>query len=116
MDKARRRELKQTYKLTLPPMGIFSIRNVIIGKALLDQSTNLTGSLNRHRFELRLGVHRNPELMADWRQYGETQFSFEVVEQIKERPEPDFNYELELARRMAVWRARVPLGSPGSYL
>ena len=115
-DKARRKDLKLAYKLALPRMGIFSISNAITGRILLDQSTNLTGSLNRHRMELQLGVHRNSLLMADWREYGEAQFSFEVVEQIQERPEPDFDYAAELVRRIAFWRARIPLGSSGSYL
>lgn len=116
MDKSRRKELKDRYKLTFPAMGIFSIRNKMSGKQLIGQSTNLNGALNRHRLELRLGVHRNPRLMADWRLLGEAQFEFEVIEQVKERPEPDFDYLSELKRRMEVWRARIPLGSPASYL
>ncbi|NYE28796.1 hypothetical protein HDE78_001752 [Rhodanobacter sp. K2T2] len=104
------------YKLALPRMGIFSIRNVVTGRMLLDQSSNLTGSLNRHRMELQWGVHRNRLLMADWHAYGEARFSFEVVEQIHERHEPDFDYRAELVRRTAFWRAKIPLGSSGSYL
>lgn len=116
MDKARRKELTTMYKLAFPYMGIFSIRNKITGRQLIGQSNNLNGALNRHRLELRMGVHRNPDLMADWHALGEDQFAFDVIEQIKERPEPDFDYPSELNKCMAVWQTKVPLGSSASYL
>lgn len=116
MDRARRKELTQSYKLALPPMGVFAIRNLVTGKMLIDQSTHLTGALNRHRTELKLGSHRNKALMADWRAHGEAGFAFEVLEQVDERPEPDFDYKAEIARLLAIWQARVPPGSARSYL
>ncbi|MEC5405041.1 GIY-YIG nuclease family protein [Paraburkholderia sp. MPAMCS5] len=116
MDKVRRKELANIYKLSFPCMGIYSIRNKITGKQLIGKSTNLNGALNRHRLELRLGVHRNPDLLADWRLLGESQFAFEIIDQIKERPEPDFDYPSELDKCMAVWRAKIPPGSSLSYL
>ncbi|MFA6311161.1 MAG: GIY-YIG nuclease family protein [Sterolibacterium sp.] len=114
--KARQKELKLAYKLARPPMGIYAIRNMANGKAYLDKSTNLNGALNRHRLELKLGTHRNPELMSDWRRYGEAQFGFEIVEQIKDSPDPEFDYVAELGRRLAVWRATLPASSAESYL
>lgn len=116
MDKAKRKELTTAYKLSFPSMGIFSIRNKMTERQLIGQSANLNGALNRHLLELRLGNHRNPALMADWRLFGEAEFLFEILEQIKERLEPDFDYPSELDRRIAVWRMRVPVGSPASYL
>ena len=106
MGKARQKELKLAYRQAFPAMGIFAIRNLQTGRTLLDKSTNLSGALNRHRLELRFGTHRNPALMADWRQYGEAGFSFEILEQLKERSEPDFNYPAELERLLASWQAK----------
>lgn len=116
MDRTRRKELTQSYKLALPPTGIYAIRNLASGRMLVGQSTNLTGALNRHRTELKLGSHRNKALMADWRTHGEAGFVFEVLEKIDERPEPDFDYKAEIARLLALWQARVPPGSTASYL
>ena len=116
MDRTRRKELTQAYKLALPPMGVFAIRNRVTGKMLIDQSTNLAGAINRHRTELTLGTHRNKALMDDWRAQGDAGFAFEVLTQLEERSEPDFDYRAEMARRLAEWRARVPLGSELSYL
>ena len=116
MDRMRRKELTRSYKLALPPMGIYAIKNLVAGRLLMDQSSNLTGSINRHRTELKLGTHRNKALMSDWHSYGEANFAFEVLQAIEERPEPDFNYKAELERLLAAWRSKVPLGSAGSYL
>lgn len=115
MDKKKRKELVTRYKLSFPCMGIFSIRNKTTGKQLIGQSTNLNGVLNRHRLELRQGVHRNRALMADWHLLGEDQFVLEIIEQLQQRPEPGFDYASELDRCMAAWCEKVPLGSPGSY-
>ena len=114
-DRARQKELKLAYKLAHPPMGLFAIRNLATGRVFVDRSRNLTGSLNRHRMELQRGVHRNRELMADWRTFGEARFAFEVVARVAERPEPDFDYEAALDDCLATWREGVPPGSPGSY-
>ena len=116
LDRARRKDLTHAYKLSFPPMGIFSVKNNVTGRQWIGQSANLTSALNRHRLELRLGTHRNPALMADWRAFGEAEFSFEIVEQLKERPEPDFDYACELDRCMAMWRMKIPAGSTTSYL
>lgn len=116
MDRSRRKALTQAYKLALPPMGVFAIRNLVSGRMLIDQSANLTGTINRHRTELKLGTHRNKALMDDWRALGEANFVFEVLAQVDERPEPDFDYKTEVARLLAHWRARVPVGSEQSYL
>jgi len=116
MERARRKELRDAYKLAFLPMGIYVIKNKVTGRQLLAQSTNLHAALNRHRLELRLGSHRNPALLADWRLYGEAQFSFDIVEQIEERVEPDFNYTAELEKCMAIWQKKIPPGSPDSYL
>lgn len=116
MDRATRKALTQAYKMTSPPMGIFSIRNMVTGRMLIDQSTNLPGTMNRHRTELKLGSHRNKALMDDWRALGESAFAFEVLQKIDERSEPDFDYRAEMTRLLVAWRIRVPLGSVGSYL
>jgi len=115
-QRARQKDLKLAYKLAFPSMGVYAIRNLASGRMYLDQSSNLHGALNRHRLELKFGTHRNPALQQDWREFGEAQFSFEIVVQIKESTDPSFDYAAELGRRLADWRARVPVGSPESYL
>lgn len=116
MEKAERKAKVRNYKLAFPEMGIYAVRNLQSGRQLIGLSTNLPGSLNRHRTELRFGSHRNPALMSDWKTMGESQFSFEVLEQLKEQADPGFNYRAELERRLEAWKQRVPPGSAASYL
>lgn len=116
MEKSRKKEISVAYKLAYQPMGIFSVRNLATGRQLVGHGSNPTAALNRHRVELRFGTHRNQALMGDWRQFGEAGFAFEILELLKERPEPDFDYPAELESRMAVWKAKVPAGSDASYL
>jgi hypothetical protein len=101
----RRKALKLAYKLTPPPMGLFAIRNRVTGRLLVATSLNLTAAINRHRVELQRGVHRHRDLMADWRQYGEAQFTFEVLERIEPRDDPGFDPVAALEARFAAWRA-----------
>lgn len=114
-DRARRKALIGAYKLAFPPMGIYAVRNVATGRMLVDRSANTTATLNRHRTELRLGLHRIRALQEDWRTLGESAFAFEVLEALEERTDPAFDYEAELARLLEAWRERVPQGSAMSY-
>ncbi|MDO5693206.1 MAG: GIY-YIG nuclease family protein [Pseudomonadota bacterium] len=99
-----KRALIQQYKAAFPSMGVYLIRNLTNGRTHVDASTNLEGAIHRHQFELRQGSHRNKLLQHDWRTHGAEQFSFEVVDRIQQRTEPDFDYRAELAARLALWR------------
>ncbi|GAA0698407.1 GIY-YIG nuclease family protein [Dyella marensis] len=116
MDRARRKALLQAYKLAFPPMGIYAVRNLRSGRLLIGQSANTTGALNRHRTQLRLGMHRIAQLQSDWRELGEEAFAFEVVQAQEERAEPTFDYASEREALLDAWRERVPPGSKDSYL
>ena len=113
--RSRNKALKEAYKLAFPAMGVFVIRNLINGRWYVDQSSNLTGALNRHRLELTWGTHRNRALQEDWRTHGEAQFRFEVLEQIAERAEPGFDYTAERVRCLAVWRERLRKDTIAAY-
>jgi hypothetical protein len=114
-DSDRRKTLKLAYRLAFPVMGVFAIRNLGNGRLFVDQSSNLTGALNRHRSELRFGTHRNRDLQQDWINHGEAQFSFEILEQVAERKEADFDYIAECERRLTVWRQRFLDGTSAAY-
>ena len=115
MDKVRQKALKLTYKQAFPAMGLFAIRNLETGQVLIDKSTNLPGSINRHRMELRFGTHRSRTLQEDWNRYGEGAFNFEELERIKERSEPDFNYLVELERILAERLAQFEKAEENFY-
>jgi len=116
MDRNRRKALIQAYKLAFPPMGIYAIRNLASGRVLVDSSPNVTGALNRHRTQLRLGLHRIKALQEDWHLHGEAGFAFDMLQAVEERTDPAFDYAAERERLLQPWRERVPPGSPDSYL
>ena len=112
--------LKRQYLETTSRAGVYLIRNQLTGRALVDGSANVEGALNRHRFELRIGQHRNAALAQDWLQHGEAHFHFEVLDRVKPRDDPAFNATQELATLVSLWRQEIPCagehgyGAPGS--
>ena len=103
-----RRILKQQYLETKIRAGVYAIRNLITGRVLVAGSTNVEGALNRHRFELRQGVHRNPHLSQEWSLHGESSFNFEVLDMVKPREDSAFNVARELEDLVALWRQEIP--------
>lgn len=99
-----RRALVRSYKESRLPAGVFVIRNLLNGRVYVGGSLNLDGAMNRHRFELRTRSHRNKLLLRDWLEHGEQNFAFEIVDHVKERDDPHFDYEAELQSVLALWR------------
>lgn len=74
-----RKELKNQYKETKFPMGVFQIKNEANGKVLIDSGLNMPAKYKRHLTELKFGSHRNKVLQQEWNQFGETAFVYEEV-------------------------------------
>jgi len=68
------------YKLAGRPMAVFQIRNTVNERVFVDSSKDLPGKINRHRFQLNAGNHPVKQLLADWKEFGEDAFEFEVLE------------------------------------
>lgn len=102
-----RTELKRQYKEAHPPMGVYAIRNLTTGQCYVQASMNVEAAMNRDRFELRLKGHRNSALLRDWQEHGADNFRFEVLDLLKKREEPDFDYKAELALALALWREEL---------
>jgi hypothetical protein len=100
--------LKRQYLETTTRAGVYAIRNQITGRALVAGSTNVQGTLNRHHFELRHGLHRNAKLAQDWGEHGETNFLFEVLDMVKPCEDPAFNAAQELDVLVSLWRQEIP--------
>lgn len=106
--------LKRQYLETTTRAGVYAIRNKITGRALVAGSTNAEGTLNRHRFELHHGTHRNARLVQDWVAHGETNFLFEVLDMVKPNEDSAFNATQELGMLVSLWRQEIPcLGELG---
>jgi hypothetical protein len=110
-----RRELTRRYKEAPPPMGVYAIRNLVNGRLLVGASLNAGGALNRHRFELTMKHHRNTQLQQDWLHGGADSFSFEIVDRVKPRDDPAFDYRAELDSMLELWREELGAIGERSY-
>ncbi|MGK5028174.1 GIY-YIG nuclease family protein [Janthinobacterium sp. DSP2-3-3] len=102
MDKTRQATLKAHYRQQPPPLGIIALRHLPSGRTLLECSRNAPGMLNRHRFELNLGKHRNAQLQADWRRDGAAAFSCEIIDTVTLPDDPAFDTDAELGALLAL--------------
>ena len=102
-----RRALTREYKQSFPPLGIYAVRCEAAGLLRLGASRNVDGMLNRIRFQLANGSMRDAQLTQAWAQHGPQAFSFEVLDRVKERADPDFDYDAELQALLALWQAEL---------
>lgn len=91
-----KKELKEEYKHLKIPMGVFQIKNIYNNKVLIDNSIDMQSKWNRHKMELKFGNHMIRNFQKDWNEYGEENFIFEVLSELKKSEEEDINYSKEL--------------------
>ena len=84
----RRSELKRAYKEIKTEAGVYQIKNTINGKALVVAASNLK-TMQGKRFQLQMKSHKNAQLQAEWNQFGEDAFVFEVLEVLEDKDEPE---------------------------
>ncbi len=105
-----KKELKDAYKQSKPTMAVFQIKNKKNGKFLIDNSIDAVSRMTRHRMELKFGSHQNKELLKDWIEFGEENFIFETLSEIKQRDNADIDYnkELKLLQEMITEELQLP--------
>ncbi|MEJ2543009.1 MAG: GIY-YIG nuclease family protein [Calditrichaceae bacterium] len=108
------KELKEEYKNKKFKMGVFQIKNKINSKIFIGSSLNLDAIWNRHKTQLKIGMHPNKALQADWKQYGEDSFSYEILAELKEEPDKDVdtNKEVKLLEQLYIEELE-PFGDRG---
>ncbi len=86
MDKQRRKECLEAYKLVKTYMGVIKLTNAQNGKLFVAAYPNLKNKWLTLQGQLDMGQHPNAELQRDWRAFGPGAFSYEVLE---EKPTDD---------------------------
>ncbi|MCR2806100.1 DUF2087 domain-containing protein [Paenibacillus soyae] len=92
-DKAARKALTAEYQEREREMGVYQIKNEANGRLFVGASTNLNGLWNKEKFVLGMGSHMNKELQKEWKQFGEEQFSFLVLETVKTDGSVRYDYK-----------------------
>lgn len=77
-------------------MGVYAIRDSFTKQVHVRSSMNVPGAFNRISFELRMGSHPDKLLQMSWTTGGPNCVTFEVLELLKQRSNPDFDYIEEL--------------------
>ena len=109
-----RQDIKREYRERKKPAGVFQIKNTANGKVLLGSSLNLEGPLNKHRFMLTIGKHRNASLQREWDTFGPEKFVFEILEEVRVKDTPGFSVEDELTLLEHIWMESLkPIGERG---
>lgn len=106
-----RRRLSREARDAFPPMGLYLVRDAASGLVRLGSSRDVYATLNRIQFELRLGSHPDKALQARWRQEP-ARLTFEVLELVKERSDPAFDYDEEMRTLLQLHGEELGLGSP----
>lgn len=107
-----KKDLKREYLETARPAGVFQIRNTVNEKLFVGSSVNLDGIFNRHSFTLKMGIHQNKALQADWNEFGADKFEFEVLEY--HEPRAGLDPKREIAVLEDLWLEKLaPYGEKG---
>ena len=107
MDKTQQAALKAAYRQQAPALGIIALQHLPSGCTLLERSRNAPGALNRHRFELALGTHRNARLQGDWRRDGAAAFRLAIIDTVEVPDDPAFDAQAELDALLALHREQA---------
>jgi hypothetical protein len=95
-------------------MGVFLIRNILNDKVFLAVGRDLSGTINRHKFQLSTGSHPNKSLQADWDQNGADSFAFEILDQVNPGDDLRWDQQTELESLEQLWLAKLrPFGKCG---
>jgi len=100
MDKSA---MKKAYKAAKQPMGVYRITCNQNEKAYIGFSIDLPAKINRHKFELKFGSHRNGELQEAWNLFGESAFEFEVLDVLDHKEDSLTNPDEELHVLLEMW-------------
>ena len=108
------KQLKKKYQQSARTMGIFLIRNNLTDRVFIGSGLDLHGIINRHRFDLTNGSHRNKQLQSDWNELGSNSFAFEIVDELADRKDTNVDYRAELKSLEKLWLEKLqPFGERG---
>lgn len=106
MKQADRKAAVAAYREKKTDAGVFVFRCVPAGRSWAGSTPNLATILNRIRFDLGLGRHRNSALQEAWNTHGADGFVFEPVE-VLEHGLPPYTQASLLKDRLAHWLAEL---------
>lgn len=109
-----KKEQKDFYKKMKFKAGVFQIKNTVNQKIFIGSSIDLDAIWNRIKTELRFGNYLNTELQNDWKKFGEENFVYEILSEIKQEEETNINYRKEARQLEEMFVEELqPFGDKG---
>jgi len=103
MTQPDRKALIRAYKENPRPAGIFQVKNTVTGRVLIGPTADLSGMLNRQRFQLEMGSHPDKELQADWNELGADAFEFGVLDTLEPGEDASITQAEDLRALHRIW-------------
>lgn len=108
MDKGRKKELKEQYKLMKPKMGVFIIRSNMSNKCYIQAAKDLRAIMNGALARLGGGFHPYRELQKEWNHFGSDGFAIEILENLEyDKDESKTDYSEDLTLLQMIWETRM---------
>jgi group I intron endonuclease len=98
-----KKELKKQYTRTLQPMGVYQVKNLSNSKIFIASGLNIHGRMNSCKFQLSLGSHMNRLLQDDFNKTGFGNFSFEILDYLEPKEDPESDYYDDLKMLEEMW-------------
>lgn len=100
-----KKELKEQYKNRAVMGGIYCIKCNGNSRMWIKSTKNMTGQKNRLEFSISTNSCPEPDMLAEWNQYGAKSFSFVVLEEMKKgetQTEREFSNDIDLLLEMWI--------------
>ncbi len=111
-----KKKIKELYRQTVQLMGIYQIKNLVNGKIYIGRSADLNGKINSERFQLKNNLHMNRELQADFNGLGQEKFSFEILDRLPPKQDPDHDSGGDLRTLEEMWLEKLqPFAAKGYH-
>lgn len=102
----RRKEIINEYKQRKLAGGIYKVTNTANGKYLIGYAVNLKSVQNRFQFAVTTNIAFDRNLQKDWEKLGVQAFTFEVLEELEQKPEQSQSAFMEDLKTLEqLWRA-----------
>lgn|SRR5574340_940037 len=83
----KRKEISNAFKTRRLKGGVYTITNMVNEKYITGCAADLKSMQNRFQFAITTGSAIHPKLQKEWDEYGAQAFTFEVLEELEQRPD-----------------------------